>query len=131
MNGESGRARAAADLGEGNLLATVEVEAPPDRVFQALASQEVVEWWVRPGVFNTREWSGEVTPGGAWRASGVGNGQPYVLEGEFLEVDPPRRLVHTWHPVGAPGPATTVTYVVEPVEEGTRLTLRQSTFGSR
>src|SRR5919198_3405926 len=90
---ERGRARAAADLAEGSVLATVEVAAPPERVFQALASKEVTDWWVRPGVFDTREWSGNVRAGGRWRASGVGGGKPYPLEGEFLGVDPPRRLV--------------------------------------
>jgi uncharacterized protein YndB with AHSA1/START domain len=128
---ERGRARAAADLAEGSILATVEVAAPPERVFQALASKEVTDWWVRPGVFDTREWSGDVRAGGHWRASGVGGGKPYALEGEFLEVDPPRRLVHSWHPAGAPGAATTVTYLLEPLDRGTRVTLRHAGFGSR
>src|SRR5215471_16522692 len=103
-------ARAVADLAEGLILATVEIPASPERVFQALASPEVVDWWVRPGVFDTREWTGDARAGGRWRASGVGNGRPYVLEGEFLEVDPPRQLAHTWQAAGAPGTPTTVTY---------------------
>ena len=37
------------------------------------------------------------------------NGQPFILEGEFLKIDPPRKLVHTWHGVGTPGAPTTVT----------------------
>jgi uncharacterized protein YndB with AHSA1/START domain len=129
---ESSRARAVADLGEGLILATVEIAAPPERVFAALASQEVLHWWVRPGVFDTREWSGEVRVGGRWRASGVGRGQPYVLEGEFLEIDPARRLVHTWRLAGAPASAaSTVSYRLEPIEGGTRLTLRHSGITTR
>jgi uncharacterized protein YndB with AHSA1/START domain len=109
------------------------VAATPERVFQALAGSEVTEWWVRPGVFDTREWTGEARVGGRWRASGVGGGGPYVLEGEFLEVDPPHRLVHTWRPGGAPptAPTTTVTYLLEPVQGGTRVTLRHSGFAAR
>ena len=72
----------------------VEIAAPPQRVFQAIASKEIVEWWVNPGVFDTREWTGDVRKGGRWRATGVVGGQPYALEGEFLEVDPPHKLVH-------------------------------------
>jgi uncharacterized protein YndB with AHSA1/START domain len=125
------RARAAADLAEGCILASVEVGAPPERVFRALASNEVVSWWVRPGVFDTRKWDGDVRPGGRWQASGIGGGKPYALEGEFLEVDPARRLVHSWHGVGAPGAPTTVTYVLEPFDGGTRVTLRHSGFTSR
>src|SRR6266542_2975724 len=128
---EKSRARAAADLAEGSILASVEVAASPERVFQALASNEVLDWWVRPGVFDTREWAGDVRAGGRWQASGVGGGKPYTLEGEFLEVDPARKLVHTWHSVGAPGAPTTVTYLLEPLDTGTRVTLRQSVTGQR
>lgn len=125
-------ARAVADLSEGLILATVEIAASPERVFRALTSKEVTEWWVRPGVFDTREWTGDVRVGGRWEASGVGKDGPYSLEGEFIEIDPPRRLVHTWHPVGAPAAATsTVTYMLEPFDGGTRITLRQSGVLSR
>ena len=123
---KSGGARAVADLVDGLILATVEIAASPERVFQALTSKEICDWWVRPGVFDTREWTGDVRVGGRWRASGMGNGRPYVLEGEFLEVDPPRKLVHTWHGVGAPGVPTTVTYLLESLDGGTRVTLRHS-----
>jgi uncharacterized protein YndB with AHSA1/START domain len=96
-----------------------------------VASHEIVDWWVRPGVFNTTEWTGDVRVDGRWRASGVASGRPYVLEGEFREVDPPRKLVHTWRGVGAPGAPTTVTYVLEPLVGGTRITLRHSGFTAR
>jgi uncharacterized protein YndB with AHSA1/START domain len=118
------------DLPQGSIVAYAHVAASPERVFQALASKEILQWWVRPGVFDTREWSGEVRTGGRWRASGMAGGQPYAIEGEFLEVDAPRKLMHTWHPVGAPAAATTVTYLVEPVDGGTRVTLRHDGFPS-
>jgi uncharacterized protein YndB with AHSA1/START domain len=125
-------ARAVADLTEGLILATVEIAAPPERVFQALASKEVIDWWVRPGVFDTREWTADVRVGGTWRASGVGIRGPYALEGEFLEIDPPRKLVHTWNTVGTPAPPTTVTYLLDAVDGGgTRITLRHSGFKAR
>src|SRR5215470_11426243 len=89
-------ARAVADLSNGSILASVEIAAPPERVFHALSSKEIVDWWVRPGVFDTREWTGDVRVGGRWQATGVARGAPYTLEGEFLEVDPPRKLVQTW-----------------------------------
>ncbi len=104
---KSGAAKALADLSQGEILATVEIAAPPERVFRALTSKEIIDWWARPGVFDTREWTGDVRKGGRWRASGVARGQPYVLEGEFLEVQPPTKLVHTWQRVGMPGAPTT------------------------
>ena len=60
---ENSRASAVADLAEGQILASVEIAASPERVFRALVSKEVCEWWVRPGVFNTREWTGDVRVG--------------------------------------------------------------------
>ena len=123
-------ARAVADLAQGNILASVELAAAPERVFQALASNEVIKWWVRPGVFDTQEWSGDVHAGGLWRAAGMTRGQPYEHDGEFIEVDRPRRLVHTWDGGSSDTPST-VTYLLEPLEPGTRLTLRHSGFVSR
>jgi uncharacterized protein YndB with AHSA1/START domain len=130
-NIESSRARAVADLAEGYILASVEIAAPPERVFRALTTKEIVDWWVRPGVFDTKEWSGDVRVGGRWRASGHAHGQPYVLEGEFLEVDPPRKLVHTWQRAGAPGQPTIVTFLLEALDGGTRITLRHEGFVAR
>jgi uncharacterized protein YndB with AHSA1/START domain len=116
-------ARAAADLSAGFILATVEVAATPERVFAALTSEDVIEWWVRPGVFDTRTWDGNVTPGGRWRTSGVGPRGPYELSGEYLEVDPPQRLVHTWEDPEAPETTSKVTYDLSAGDSRTRITL--------
>jgi uncharacterized protein YndB with AHSA1/START domain len=56
----------------------------------------------------------------------VARGAPYTLVGEFLEVDPPRKLVQTWQMKGAPGTPSTVTYMLETIPGGTRLTVRHS-----
>jgi len=110
--------------------ATVDLKASPERVFAALASSEVTRWWVRPGVFDTREWDGDVRVGGTWRASGIGRGNPYTLEGEFRVIDRARKLVHTWHPAGVPLAVTTVTYDLERLSDGTRLTVTHEGFTS-
>lgn len=120
-----GAARAVADLDAGSILATVEIAATPERIFQAITSLEIVDWWGKPGVFDTREWSGDVKVGGNWRASGLGRGgAPWELEGSFLEVDPPRRLAHTWKTPGSSAEPSVVTYLLEKVAGGTRVTLR-------
>ena len=126
------RARSVADLTEGRIVATVEIEAPPERVFRALASEEIVHWWGDDGVYRTTEWTGDVRPGGRWRAGGVGaDGKGFGVEGEYLETDPPHKLVHTWKADWDPGSVTTVTYRLEAIEGGTRVTLHHHGFTSR
>lgn len=127
---QTGGAHAVANVEEGLIIATAELPVSPDRAFAAISSSEITRWWVRPGVFDTREWTGDVRPGGTWRASGMAAGQPYALEGKFLTVDSPRELVHTWHAVGTPTAPTSVTYLLEPHGTGTRITLRHSGFTS-
>jgi len=126
MSGIKTHARAVADVIEGCIVASVEIARTPDRVFQALSTREIVDWWVNPGVFDTREWSGDVRVGGRWSASGIARGAPYTLEGEFLEVDPPRKLVQTWHRVGMAGTPSTLTYLLAPRTGCTRLTVRHA-----
>jgi len=127
-----GAARAVADLMDGTVLASVEIAASPERVFSALASEEIVKWWVMPGVFETLEWTGEVRPGGSWRAAGLrANGQTWSLEGEFIDVDPPSKLVHTWRMPGIGDAPSLVTYSIERVENGARITLRHTGIGQR
>lgn len=128
---QPGRASSSVDPGGRSLTASVDVAAGPDRVFRALASEEITGWWVRPGVFDTREFEGDVRPGGAWRCSGVFRGEPYAIEGQYGVVDAPRHLSQTWHPVGAPPAATsTVSYNLEATDGGTRVTLTHGPFGS-
>ncbi len=84
----------------------------------------MIDWWVRPGVFDTQTWEGDLSPGGHWRTSGMGPRGAYELTGEYVEVDPSRRLTHTWKDPEHPGLTSTVTYVLTPAEGGTRVTLR-------
>ena len=59
-------------------------------------------------------------------------GRPYSLHGQYLQVDPPNRLVHTYQRGDGPGePATTVSYALEPAGDGTRITPRHYGFTSR
>jgi uncharacterized protein YndB with AHSA1/START domain len=129
---KKGDARAVADLFEGLILATVELAVPAERVFRALASEEVVQWWGSADTYRTTKWSGDLRVGGAFRSEGVGaDGKPFSVGGEYVEIDPPRKLVHTWRPDWDAGHATTVTYRLEPTATGTRLTVRHEGFAGR
>src|SRR5262245_39132582 len=127
-----GAPRAVADLSTGLILASVEIAVPPERVFRALASEELTRWWGSADTYRVTRYVGDLRVGGAWRSEGVGaDGKPFSAEGEFLEVDPPRKLVQTWRPDWDGGATTTVTYRLEPSATGTRLTLRHEGFTGR
>jgi uncharacterized protein YndB with AHSA1/START domain len=125
-------ARAIADLSEGVILATVDIAAPPERVFRAVSSEELTSWWGSAETYRTTKWTGDLRVGGAWRTEGISaDGKPFAVGGEFLEIDPPRKLVHTWRPDWDGGDATTVTYNLEPIAGGTRVTVRHEGFAGR
>jgi uncharacterized protein YndB with AHSA1/START domain len=124
-------ARAVADVTAGMLLATVEIKARPERVFRALASEDITKWWGSPDLYRVTEWTGDLKVGGHWRSVGVDrDGKPFEVSGEFLEIDPPRKLVQTWAPKWVEGAATTVTYLLDEIEGGTRITVRHEGFGT-
>jgi uncharacterized protein YndB with AHSA1/START domain len=61
------------------------------------------------------------------------DGKPYSVGGEFLDVDPPRKLVQTWRYDWGDRHETTLTYRLEPAAGGTggtHLTVRHEGFGS-
>jgi uncharacterized protein YndB with AHSA1/START domain len=125
-------ARAIADLGAGIILATVDIAVSPERVFRALSSEEVTRWWGSDDTYRTTSWEADARPGGRWRCGGVSkDGHEFSVGGDYLEVDPPRKLVQTWAPDWDPGPPTTITYLLDPIAEGTRLTLRHEGFVGR
>jgi uncharacterized protein YndB with AHSA1/START domain len=127
-----GAARAIADVTGGVILATVEIAAPPERVFRAISSAEMTKWWGSDDTYRTTGWTGDLRVGGRWRAEGRGNdGKPFAVEGEFLEIDPPRKLVQTWNPSWDQSEPTKITYLLEPTADGTRIVLRHEGFGRR
>ena len=123
-------ARSVADVNEGVILARVEIAAPPERVFRALTTEELTKWWGADELYRTTAFVMDLRPGGRWRTDGVGKNGPFHVEGEVVEVDPPRRLVHTWKPAWDTA-ATLVSYTLDAIPGGTRVTLRHSGFGGR
>lgn len=133
MNLKNSAARAVADVSRGIILATVDVQAPPERVFRALTDpKEVPAWWGSPDTYRVTEFEGDLRVGGRWRSSGRGgDGAAFSVEGEYLEIDPPHRLVHTWRAPWDGNHSTTVRYQLVPIEGGTRITLWHEGFGDR
>ena len=125
--------QAVADVPNGLVLLTVEIAAAPDRVFKALTdSDDVLRWWSTPGGFRVTEWESETRVGGKWRCAGVGpDGKTRHVHGEYTLVEPPHKLVLSWNPDWDQPYTTQVTYSLEAIEGGTRVTLRHEGFADR
>lgn len=133
MTTKTSSARSIADVVQGSILARIEIAAPPERVFRALTTEELTKWWGSAEMYRTTSFQIDLRPGGAWRSEGVGaDGTAFHVGGQVLEVDPPRKLVQTWQPSwDSEGPPSTVSYQLDPVGNGTRVTLRHTGFGER
>lgn len=126
-------ARAIADVGGGAILASVEIAAAPERIYRALTSpDEILKWWGADDQYWTTGWTSDLRPGGRWRAEGKGaDGHAFSVEGEYLELDPPRKIVCTWKAAWDDNQVTTITYRIEPIDGGARVVVRHEGFGAR
>jgi uncharacterized protein YndB with AHSA1/START domain len=95
----------------------VHIKASPEAIWEAITSPE---WSVRYGYRGGVEY--DLRPGGSFRTLANDGmkamGAPdVVVEGEVIEVDPPRRLVQTWRMLfdasQAAEPLTRITYEIE------------------
>ena len=106
-------------------VATAEIDAPPVRVWQTLLDPESVREYMFGSQVVT-DW----LPGSPILYRGVWEEKPFEDKGVILEVDEPVRLRFThYSPLsGAPdNPASyhTLTYTLEKIPLGTRITLTQ------
>lgn len=110
------------------IIAEIQIAAPPERVFDALVSPEqVMRWWGQSGIYRCTEFKADLRVGGRWSSAGVGpGGDNFEVTGEYLEIDAPRLLVHTWVASWTGRAKTTVRWELEPKEQGTQVTLRHS-----
>jgi uncharacterized protein YndB with AHSA1/START domain len=106
------------------------IEAPPERVFRALTTpEELIAWWGDPREYRCTSWTLDLRVGGRWRSEGDGAaGGRFTVEGEFLEIEPPRVLAFTWSPSWVEVPPTRVRIVLEARPGGTHLTWTHSGF---
>jgi uncharacterized protein YndB with AHSA1/START domain len=98
------------------VLAEIFIAAPPDRVFQALTDPaQMPLWWGEKGMYRITECKNDLRLGGKWVSVGVGaDGKSFQVDGEYIEIDPPRLLVYTWNPSFAHLHNTTVRVELEP-----------------
>jgi uncharacterized protein YndB with AHSA1/START domain len=126
--------RAARAVTDGDaVVATVEVDMPPERVLRALTTDEVERWWGSADTYLMTEWNAEHRVGGRWTVLiRAADGQIFPASGEFLGIDVPREIVQTrkyeWDHPTLGRRETKVTYRCDPLATGTRLTVRHEGF---
>lgn len=99
-----------------SVVVEIFVAAPPARVFEAISDpKQSAQWWGQKGMYRITEAKSDVRPGGKWLSSGMGDdGTKFTVQGEYLEVDQPRLLVHTWNPSYSNLQETVVRWELEP-----------------
>lgn len=121
------------DPASGTVTATVDLAVPPERVYRMLVTAETERWWGAPDVYRMEEWSADLRVGGTWRVMVCMTGGPrFAASGEFLEYEPPGRIVqtrryHVDHPTLGRRD-TIVTYALAPRGTGTHLTVVHEGF---
>ena len=125
--------RALASVDAGIVKAEIEIAAPPHRIFQALTNAgELAAWWGADDMYRTTEWQIDLRPGGKWSTVAVNaDGTQSTVGGEYIEIDPPRRLAYTWRPSWDDFLETTIVYDLQPTATGTRVLVTHSGFGDR
>lgn len=98
--------------------------APPERVFAALTEPDLFAQWMGPEGSEVSVEEMTVTMGGrlAFLVALPNGGPEFRLFGFYEDIDPPRRLVHSWGMEGD-DEVSTVVFELEPHGDGTRLHL--------
>jgi uncharacterized protein YndB with AHSA1/START domain len=96
----------------------------PSTVFRALTEPDLYARWMGPEGSSVTVDEMQATEGGrlAFRVKMAQEGPEFGLHGVYREIDPPKRLVHTWAMAGDPS-VSTVTFELFPHDEGTRMVL--------
>ena len=114
----------------GRIDRTIQIDAPPARVWRALTDPAELSAWFKVKI------DGTIAPGAEVQMTSTHQG----YEGQrftvwFVELTPPKRLVWQWHPGEVDSKVdysrearTTVTFELEPAGTGTRIILSETGF---
>jgi len=102
--------------------------APREEVFRAWTQPEVLRrWWAAAPDWEGTRAEVDVRVGGRYRLSmrDPQSGDEHTVGGEYVEIDPPARLVYTWTWEGgdADSPSAGSMVTVEFLEDGERTTV--------
>jgi uncharacterized protein YndB with AHSA1/START domain len=104
------------------------LRAPPERVYRAFLDADALQKWLPPHGFTAKVHALDARVGDSYRMSFThfGNGQSHSFGGEYLELVPGQRIVHTdrFDDPNLPG-TLTVTVSLAQVSCGTELSIVQ------
>src|SRR6266536_5063253 len=114
----------------GRIDRTIEIAAPPERVWRALTDAHELSAWFHMKI------EGPIEPGAeVWMTTMHPEHPGMRFRVWFREMVRPRRFVWEWHPGAvdpnvdySAEPRTTVTFTLEPTERGTRLSVSETGF---
>ncbi|QTG82121.1 SRPBCC family protein [Arthrobacter crystallopoietes] len=109
------------------------VEAPRPQVFSLLSEPEWLAKWWGPAGFTLPAATTDFRVGGSYRFSmQPPEGELFHLAGEFLEIEPPVRLVYTfrWEEPAPDDRQTVVVLLLEEEANATRIFLEQRSFAT-
>ncbi len=115
--------------GDKYIVVTRHFAAPPESVYRAHIEPALIQkWMLGPEGWTMPVCINEAKPGGKIRYEwSNGKGGDFYLTGEFLELEPNRRIVHVerMH-LPDPTPDNHVQTIFEPDGTGTRMTMRMT-----
>lgn len=104
------------------------LKAPPGRIYKAFLDADALAKWLPPHGFTCRVHHLDARVGGGYRMSftNLGTGTSHSFGGEYLELVPEARIVHTdrFDDPGLPGEMRT-TITLKPVSCGTEVEIVQ------
>lgn len=105
------------------------LRAPPARVWAAWTRPELMTLWFGPHHTRVEQAEADVRVGGRFRVVlREENGERHEVSGDYVAVEPERRLVFTWAWVTMPERRSRVAVTLHAVPEGTVLTLVHDRF---
>jgi uncharacterized protein YndB with AHSA1/START domain len=115
--------------GERQVIVTRVFDYPPEAVYRAhLDPQLIQQWMLGPDGWSMPKCINEARPGGKIHYEwSDGQGHGFYLTGEFIELDPPRRIMHVermFLPERTPDNHIETTF--EPHGSGTLMTMRMT-----
>lgn len=111
------------------LTITKQLPASPEEVFSAWLDPDHLKQWIAPmGTASVPLLEPRV--GGRYRIDMHGENATYVHQGEYLELESPRRLQFTWISDGTEQQSSVVTIELAESDGGTLLTLKHEKLPS-